>query len=305
MKWLSIVGYSCSLSLAAQEVNKNPNKSEPPVLGPHWTRGAAASSKPASGVDMSYHGGPILPSTSVKAIFWGSSWPSSAGDKITGLDKWYTGVRGTSYAATVDEYTDAAGKSVSSSISYSGHIVDSSAVPRTLGTSTVLGEVCNVVTEPVANAYYPVYVDKKRGNANYCAYHSWGTCKGTPVEFGFFFDLDGDAGCDPQSTVSGESQGLAALANVTGHELSETAPIRMATPGLTAPAKRTTTSARGPSAVPTYCSAQPSGRFRATGRITIMTTTSATQTPATKKAAPTARIIPDRTRSKGDGPVDL
>ncbi len=158
----------------------------------------------------------------VKAIFWGSSWPSSAGDKITGLDKWYTGVRGTSYAATVDEYTDAAGKSVSSSISYSGHIVDSSAVPRTLGTSAVLGEVCKVVTKPVANAYYPVYVDKKRGNANYCAYHSWGTCKGTPVEFGFFFDLDGDAGCDPQSTVSGESQGLAALANVTGHELSET-----------------------------------------------------------------------------------
>ena len=223
MKWLSIVGLCLlSLSVAAQDVNKNPNKSEPPVLGPHWTRGAAASSRPASGVDMSYHGGPILPSTSVKAIFWGSSWPSSAGDKITGLDKWYTGVRGTSYAASVDEYTDAAGKSVSSSISYSGHIVDSSAVPRTLGTSAVLGEVCKVVTKPVADAYYPVYVDKKRGNANYCAYHSWGTCKGTPVEFGFFFDLDGDAGCDPQSTVSGESQGLAALANVTGHELSET-----------------------------------------------------------------------------------
>src|SRR5712692_10699726 len=34
--------------------------------------------------------------------------------------------------------------------------------------------------------------------------------------------LDGDAGCDPQSTVSGESQGLQALANVSGHELSET-----------------------------------------------------------------------------------
>src|SRR5712691_7700840 len=36
------------------------------------------------------------------------------------------------------------------------------------------------------------------------------------------FKLDGDAGCDPQSTVAGESQGLAALANVSGHELSET-----------------------------------------------------------------------------------
>ena len=42
------------------------------------------------------------------------------------------------------------------------------------------------------------------------------------VQFGFFWKLDGDAGCDPQSTVSGESQGLQALANVSGHELSET-----------------------------------------------------------------------------------
>jgi hypothetical protein len=42
------------------------------------------------------------------------------------------------------------------------------------------------------------------------------------VQFGFFWKLDGDAGCDPQSTITTESQGLAALANVSGHELSET-----------------------------------------------------------------------------------
>ena len=41
------------------------------------------------------------------------------------------------------------------------------------------------------------------------------------MQFAFFFNLDGDPGCDPQSTVSSESQGLAALASVTGHELSE------------------------------------------------------------------------------------
>jgi hypothetical protein len=42
-----------------------------------------------------------------------------------------------------------------------------------------------------------------------------------PVQFGFFFKLDGDAGCDPGDTASGHTQGLAALANVSGHELSE------------------------------------------------------------------------------------
>ena len=41
------------------------------------------------------------------------------------------------------------------------------------------------------------------------------------VQFAFFFDLDGDPGCDPQSPVSTYSQGVAALGNVSGHELSE------------------------------------------------------------------------------------
>jgi hypothetical protein len=46
-------------------------------------------------------------------------------------------------------------------------------------------------------------------------------CNGTTVQFAFFFNLDGDAGCDPQDTSGLHSQGLAALANVSGHEMSE------------------------------------------------------------------------------------
>jgi hypothetical protein len=78
-----------------------------------------------------------------------------------------------------------------------------------------------MITSPVANGYYPVYVDTPRGQARYCAWHSYGSCNGTPVQFAFFFNLDGDRGCDPGDTQSGHSQGLAALANVSGHELSE------------------------------------------------------------------------------------
>jgi hypothetical protein len=75
---------------------------------------------------------------------------------------------------------------------------------------------------PLAGAYYPVYSDQPRGGAGYCAWHSSGTINGTQVEFGFFFNLDGDSGCDPQAPGStGHSQGLSALANVSGHELSE------------------------------------------------------------------------------------
>jgi hypothetical protein len=49
----------------------------------------------------------------------------------------------------------------------------------------------------------------------------YGTCSGIPVQFGFFFNLDGDAGCDPQDSDTSHSQGLTAIANVTGHEWSE------------------------------------------------------------------------------------
>jgi hypothetical protein len=91
-------------------------------------------------------------------------------------------------------------------------------------TSSILNEVCKVIKnpDPSGNGYYPVYVDVKRGNAGYCAWHSVGKCGTTQVQFAFFFNLDGDAGCDPGDTSGLHTQGLAALANVSGHELSET-----------------------------------------------------------------------------------
>jgi hypothetical protein len=73
----------------------------------------------------------------------------------------------------------------------------------------------------VTNGYYPVYVDVKRGNAGFCAWHSYGTCGGKIVHFAFFFDLDADLGCDPKDSSGLHSQGLAALVNVSGHEISE------------------------------------------------------------------------------------
>ena len=130
------------------------------------------------------------------------------------------------YAKTSDEYTGTNGK-VRRHDHHQGHVID---------TSTAVGRQQHVDhprrglqadhrgqhrPDPAGNGYYPVYTDVKRGNAGYCAWHSAGTCGGTAVQFAFFFNLDGDAGCDPQDTSGLHSQGLAALANVTGHELSE------------------------------------------------------------------------------------
>jgi hypothetical protein len=171
---------------------------------------------------MTYHGGKILPTETTNAIFWGPSWSTSPGDKITGLDSWYIGHSNSNYAKTVDEYTGTNGQ-VGSTTSYQGHLIDTTTASGGGSTSAILAEVCKVigVPDPSGNGYYPVYTDVPRGNANYCAYHSAGSCGGVPVQFAFFWKLDGDPGCDPQDTTTGHSQGLAALANVTAHELSE------------------------------------------------------------------------------------
>lgn len=173
-----------------------------------------------------WHNGPVMHATTVVPVYWGSQWGNSSfvGDKVTGLNTLYSGIGGTPYARTNGEYSDGSGNVNTSSIGKSGNLTDTSATPSGApSTSAVLAEVAKVTgNHPVANAYYPVYSDQPRGNAGYCAWHSSGTIGGVRVQFGFFFNLDGDPGCDPQSPSSlGHSQGLAALANVSGHELSE------------------------------------------------------------------------------------
>jgi hypothetical protein len=206
-----------------QDLSGN-NGNEPPMLGIHWARGQDPFARLDLGArrtaNMTYHGGKIMPTANTTAIFWGTSWPSP-GDKITGIDSFYTGFNGSNYAKTSDEYTGTNGL-VTAITSYLGNRIDSSTASGGGNTSAILAEVCRTIApDPTGNGYYPVYTDVPRGNAGYCAYHSAGTCGGVPVQFAFFFKLDGDPGCDPQDTSGLHSQGLAALANVSAHELSE------------------------------------------------------------------------------------
>ncbi len=210
-------------SAVRQDLSSLNGSHEPPMLGIHWARGFTPFARPpARNVNMTYHGGVIMPSTVSEAIFWGPSWANSSfvGDKITGLDSWHSGFSNSNYAKTSDEYTGSNGQ-VGPVVTHNGHLVDLSTAANGNSTSAIVAEVCREITSPVFNGYYPVYVDVKRGNAGYCAYHTFGTCSGVTVQVAFFFNIDGDAGCDPQDTSGLHSQGLAALANVSGHELSE------------------------------------------------------------------------------------
>jgi hypothetical protein len=230
-----LIGFSLPLfafGQAAESSKSAPQdlsiRSGPPMLGIHWARGFEPAARlrearPGGGKSplMTDHGGKIMPTAVTESIFWGTTW-GTPGDKISGMDSWYAGFGGSNYAKTSDEYTGSNGQ-VGASTSYDGSIIDLTASSSGANTSTILAEVCKKIPnpDPSGNGYYAVYADTKRGHASYCAYHSYGTCGGTPVQFAYFFNLDGDAGCDPQDTSGLHSQGLAALANVSGHELSE------------------------------------------------------------------------------------
>jgi hypothetical protein len=223
---LSLMTFALALStgpLFAQGKSDNSNGNEgkePPDARIHWARGL---DRPQRGSpNLIWHNGPIMTTAQVTAIFWGPSWGSKSfsGDKISGMDTFYGGIGFSTYAHTTDEYT-AGNTSITDNITYTGNLVDLSPAKGGSQTSPILAEVCKLITNPVPNGYYPVYVDLARGHAGYCAWHSAGSCGGVPVQFAFFFNLDGDAGCDPQDASGLHSQGLAALANVSGHELSE------------------------------------------------------------------------------------
>ncbi|MGZ3688984.1 MAG: hypothetical protein ACXWP5_16810 [Bdellovibrionota bacterium] len=191
----------------------------------HFQKG---KSRPSGGSSplLTFRGGTVLHGQRAQAIFWGPQWsdPAFAGDKISGIDDFFNGYSGSSYANTVSEYTDASG-AIAPGLVYLGHSVDSSSPPsKALSTSGAVAEACKITgNAPDPEALYLIYTSSGAGHVNYCAWHSWGTCSnGAQIQVAYMPNIDGISGCDPQDALSGHSQGLAALANVTAHELSET-----------------------------------------------------------------------------------
>jgi hypothetical protein len=192
----------------------------------HFDRHSASRNSSGGSPLMTYHGGTVLHASRTAAVFWGTSWTNAsfAGDKMTGMDRFFDGFGGSEYAGTDNEYSDSAGLLTNQS-TYTGHLIDPSSVPnRALRTSQAIAEICKLTNNsPDPNTAYFIFTSTSAGNVNYCAWHTWGSCaNGAPVQVAYIPNLDGVAGCNPGDTVTGNSEGLAAIANVSAHELMET-----------------------------------------------------------------------------------
>jgi len=185
------------------------------------------SARTRTSPNMTYHNGKIVTKPTIMAIFWGTSWDPNTGDEISGIDSFWSGWSGSHYANASTEYSGSNGK-VTAGATYQGHILDTSAASGGSNSTAILNEVAKQVNSGHitlagdGSSVIPVYTDLPRGSAGYCAWHASGTIGSTAVQFHFYWKLDGDPGCDPQDTSGLHSQGLAALANVSGHEMSET-----------------------------------------------------------------------------------
>jgi len=207
-------------------------ESAPPPTGPSlelpdqpehvfWARGQG----PAAPLGlMTGHGGDLMLASKTYAIYWGGDWntPAFAGDKITGLTSFFQGWGGSAYAGALTEYGGQNGQ-VTTASTYVGSVIDPSTAPTGEPSVTaVIAEVEKLVPVPDPTALYIVYGTTVRGTSRVCGWHWWGSYKRHPVQVAWIFNIDGDPGCDPHDSFTAHSQGLAALANITAHELAET-----------------------------------------------------------------------------------
>src|SRR5258708_34879104 len=150
-----------------QDLSSITGTHEPPMLGIHRARGfnpfARVHGAKGNNPDMTYHGGVIMPSTVSEAIYWGPSWSNNtfAGDKITGLDSWYTGFSNSNYAKTSDEYTGS-NRQVGPVVTHDGHLIDLSTAANGSSTSAVIAEACKEINGPGSHGCYAVYRDWPR-----------------------------------------------------------------------------------------------------------------------------------------------
>lgn len=175
------------------------------------------------------HGGPVLPASHIYYFWWGnqSSWPS---DAVTGLSALANGFAASS--TTVNTFMKdifpqyMRGSSLSAS--FAGSYYDSSAPPASNpAVSTMINEACKVIgangLSTDSSAVYVILTSNFPNGANYCAWHSWGSCNGKTIQVAYVPNTTNVTGCNI-SWGSGitYSAGTNSIGNVLSHEFSET-----------------------------------------------------------------------------------
>jgi hypothetical protein len=201
-----------------------------PGMRVHWMKGvtpdraAHGGGGRTGGGNLVDHGGAVLSTSHTYAIWWGnqSAFPS---DAQSGLDALFSGLGGSALLSVANQYLR--GSTAASSFETSNWTDTSSPPSRAPSTSAIVNEACKMINanggKPDTDGIYFVFSSNFPGRANYCAWHSYGTCDGVTIQVAYMPNTTGVAGCDPGNLYgcNSYSQGTRSLANVTSHEFME------------------------------------------------------------------------------------
>ena len=172
------------------------------------------------GGPMTLHNGNVMVTPAIEAVFWGS-W-SQSDPIIAGMDKFFQGWNGSSIAKASNEYRGTTNGNVTGNSTYLGHAFDTSSTGNsTPSSSTMVSKACSLTgNNPNSNAIY-TYITSNWPGGQACGFHTWGSCSnGAQVQVAWIGNFTGSTGCGPGAS-SGNSQGLADIASVVSHEVSE------------------------------------------------------------------------------------
>jgi hypothetical protein len=191
-----------------------------------WLARTATATSTSTSPNLTLHSGSVLPTLSMKVLYWGSSFSADTSLQ-TEMLPFFSGYANSAYSRNTREYV-ASRQTPASNIAFTGAITDPTSVPIGTGEGTnpasgPLAEICAKFSPVDSYTHYVVVSDTHRSSGTpYCAWHAVGSCSGTAITFSWHFNDDGDTGCSINDTVTGHSPRASALANKVGHELSET-----------------------------------------------------------------------------------
>ena len=198
------------------------------------------------GTGISYHGGPIITSPRIVAIYWygsplfnggpaaGTTGTGSQDGSLVGL--FLRSLGGTGYWNINNTYTNASGGRVANSLNYAGYWADNTSVPASgasVSDAAVQAEVTKGFTSGKltfdASTLYAVFsgpgVNLGGGfGTQYCAYHGNFSWNGNDVKYAVMpYNVTYPSACTAGSGISPTSDyAAAAEVNTLAHETEET-----------------------------------------------------------------------------------
>jgi hypothetical protein len=166
------------------------------------------------------HGGPVLPTSHLYAIWWGSPSTWAGTDIQAGMASFFSGLNRSSYVNTAAQYM----RGASLSVVVSGTVADTSSPPKKIGAITLGNEVqkeVNAQLLPVDPSGIYFLFTSNAQSGGFCAAHTYAPVSGTTVSVAYMPNESGVAGCAVSGAVGGFSAAAQSLANLTAHEFME------------------------------------------------------------------------------------